>query len=90
MQEVRVFASLDFKFKVDLVLSGLYMGNINLSDYKMRIRAVQMQVVVALVGYRLAPENPHPIPFTDCVEGLKWVRRSIFFDLSYGVSEFNL
>lgn len=53
---------------------GFFMGNINLADYKMRIRAVQMNVAVAMIGYRLAPENPHPIPLTDCVAGLKWVR----------------
>lgn len=54
------------------------MGSIDMVDYKMRIRAVEFQMVVALVEYRLAPEHRHPTPFTDCVDGLNWVRPSYF------------
>lgn len=53
------------------------MGSIDMLDYKMRILAVELQMVVALVEYRLAPEHPHPIPFTDCVDGLKWVSSDV-------------
>lgn len=50
------------------------MGSIEMSAYRMRILSVELQISVALVEYRLAPEHPHPIPVNDCYDGLKWVR----------------
>jgi acetyl esterase/lipase len=36
-------------------------------------RAEQLQVAVAAVDYRLAPENPDPVPVEDCYAGLTWL-----------------
>ncbi len=33
----------------------------------------QLGLVVASVGYRLAPEHPHPIPVQDCYSALTWL-----------------
>ena len=33
----------------------------------------QLGLVVASVGYRLAPEHPHPVPVEDCYTALAWL-----------------
>ena len=32
-----------------------------------------LNVIVFSIAYRLAPENPFPVPFNDAEDGLKWV-----------------
>ncbi|KAH8100059.1 Alpha/Beta hydrolase protein [Cristinia sonorae] len=52
---------------------GFIMGTVEMSQDTLTRRSVELQIAVAIVEYRLAPEHPHPIPVTDCFEGLKWV-----------------
>ena len=35
--------------------------------------AAELGVLVAAVDYRLAPENPFPVPLEDCYTGLRWL-----------------
>lgn len=36
-------------------------------------RAEELQLAVVSVDYRLAPENPDPVPVEDCYAGLAWI-----------------
>ncbi|KAH8100020.1 Alpha/Beta hydrolase protein [Cristinia sonorae] len=51
---------------------GFIVGTIEINQPLATTVAVDLQIAVALVEYRLAPEHPHPIPLMDCVEALKW------------------
>lgn len=48
-------------------------GSYTLIENYLTILSVELQIAMVLVNYRLSPEHPHPIPFDDCYEGLKWV-----------------
>lgn len=50
------------------------MGSIEFNTPFLLPLALEFQMAVALVEYRLAPENPHPAQVNDCLEGVKWVR----------------
>lgn len=51
---------------------GMVMGNVEQSDpYCARV-ANELNVLVASVEYRLAPEHPFPAPMDDCYAGLQW------------------
>ncbi|GMQ93855.1 MAG: alpha/beta hydrolase [Acidimicrobiia bacterium] len=54
---------------------GLILGDVSNSDPWCAEVACDLDVVVASVEYRLAPEFPYPIPLEDCYAGLTW-----FFD----------
>ncbi len=54
---------------------GMIMGNVAMSDARCAAVAHELDVVVASVEYRLAPEFPYPVPLEDCYRGLLW-----FFD----------
>ena len=50
------------------------MGSADVEEYKVgQPTSVELQMVVAIVKYRLAPEHPHPTQINDCLDGLKWV-----------------
>ncbi|THH21846.1 hypothetical protein EUX98_g8273 [Antrodiella citrinella] len=51
---------------------GYIFGSADMIEFKMASAAVDLQIAVAMVEYRLAPEHPHPISVNDCFEGLKW------------------
>ncbi|EIM92168.1 uncharacterized protein STEHIDRAFT_151510 [Stereum hirsutum FP-91666 SS1] len=53
--------------------SGWHLASIDLDDFTMRIACVELQVVIVLVAYRLAPENPFPTSVNDSYTALKWV-----------------
>jgi acetyl esterase len=52
---------------------GWVLGSINSADPVCRELAAASGAVVVSVGYRLAPEHPHPAGFEDCYAALEWV-----------------
>jgi len=55
---------------------GLVLGDVSISDPWCAEVAQELNVVVASVEYRLAPEFPYPIPLEDCYTGLTWLFQS--------------
>ncbi|MGH9026735.1 MAG: alpha/beta hydrolase [Acidimicrobiia bacterium] len=51
---------------------AFWLGDVDLSDPPCRDLAHRTGSVVASVDYRLAPENPFPIPVEDCFAALAW------------------
>lgn len=54
---------------------GMVLGDVSMNDARCAAIALALDVVVASVDYRLAPEHPYPAPLEDCYCGLLW-----FFD----------
>lgn len=54
---------------------GMVLGDVSMNDARCAATALNLDVVVASVDYRLAPEHPYPAPLEDCYRGLLW-----FFD----------
>lgn len=52
---------------------GYVTGSAADNDAFCREVATQLDVVVASVEYRLAPEHPFPAPLADCYAGLRWL-----------------
>jgi acetyl esterase/lipase len=52
---------------------GYVMGDIDQDDRLMKQLVKRIGMVAVSVDYRLAPENPFPIPVEDCYSGLKWL-----------------
>ena len=55
---------------------GMVMGNVEMNDPYCANIADKLNVLVASVEYRLAPEDPFPAPLEDCYAGLAWLWRS--------------
>ena len=55
---------------------GMVMGNVEMNDPYCANIANKLNVLVASVEYRLAPEHPFPAPLEDCYAGLAWLWRS--------------
>lgn len=53
---------------------GFVNGGLETDDSTCRAIAFSMDVVVANVEYRLAPENKFPVGFEDCMDIVRWVR----------------
>ncbi|KAH9855494.1 Alpha/Beta hydrolase protein [Lenzites betulinus] len=51
---------------------GWVFPGIESDDYLMRILSNALQLAIVNVGYRLAPENPWPIPNDDSYAAVKW------------------
>src|SRR4051812_41098837 len=52
---------------------GLVMGSVAQNDDMCAAIADHLDIVVASVEYRLAPEHPYPTPLEDCYAGLLWI-----------------
>ncbi|OJT12436.1 AB hydrolase superfamily protein B1A11.02 [Trametes pubescens] len=62
-----------FPVLVNMHGGGWSVGSIDLDDYFLRKVAVDLQLSIVNVDYRLAPEYPFPTAVTDCLAALKWV-----------------
>ena len=51
---------------------GMVLGDVAMSDPYCADVAERLNVLVASVEYRLAPEHPFPAPLDDCYAGLAW------------------
>ncbi|MCC5948520.1 MAG: alpha/beta hydrolase [Nitriliruptoraceae bacterium] len=51
---------------------GMVLGSIDGEAATVELLAEQVGAVVVSVGYRLAPEHPHPAPAEDCYAALTW------------------
>lgn len=52
---------------------GWFQGDIDTAEVECGPMVSAVPCVVALVGYRLAPEHPFPIPLRDCVAAYRWL-----------------
>lgn len=52
---------------------GFTLGSIDGEDAAAAALADRLGVAVVSVGYRLAPEHPHPAPIEDCYDALRWM-----------------
>ncbi len=55
---------------------GMVVGNVEMNDPYCAGIAESLNVLVASVEYRLAPEHPFPAPIEDCYAGLRWFASS--------------
>ncbi|MFD8864246.1 alpha/beta hydrolase [Streptomyces sp. NPDC059590] len=51
---------------------GMFLGSLDTHDTQCRIYTHLSGVALLSVGYRLAPEHPHPVPVEDCYAALRW------------------
>ncbi|MEU5032378.1 alpha/beta hydrolase [Streptomyces milbemycinicus] len=51
---------------------GMFLGSLDTHDTQCRIYTHLSGVALLSVGYRLAPEHPHPVPVEDCYAALGW------------------
>jgi acetyl esterase/lipase len=51
---------------------GMILGTVAMNDFSCARTAAELDIVVASVEYRLAPEHPYPTPLEDCYDGLRW------------------
>jgi acetyl esterase/lipase len=52
---------------------GYMLGELDQEDLTAKQFTLATDCIVVSVGYRLAPEHPHPAPLEDCYAALKWV-----------------
>ena len=55
---------------------GMILGGIDGEDATATMICDRVGAVVVSVGYRLAPEHPHPAPVEDCYAGLVWTAKN--------------
>ncbi|KAM3423477.1 hypothetical protein BST61_g905 [Cercospora zeina] len=55
---------------------GMILGSIDVFEKTTAKKCEEYGIPIFAVGYRLAPENPHPAPVYDCWAGLQWVSQN--------------
>ncbi|MEV4241891.1 alpha/beta hydrolase [Streptosporangium canum] len=55
---------------------GMILGTVEMEDPRLVEYVAQVGCVIVSVGYRLAPEHPHPAPVEDCYAGLVWTAKN--------------
>ncbi|AEK45158.1 alpha/beta hydrolase [Amycolatopsis mediterranei S699] len=51
---------------------GMFLGSLDTHDARCRTYAELSGIPLLSVGYRLAPEHPHPVPVEDCFAAVRW------------------
>jgi acetyl esterase len=78
---VRVYRPSDASGIVPALLyvhgGGFVVGSILAEQENAATLASELGIVVASVGYRLAPEHPFPAALHDCVASLQWIFQSV-------------
>lgn len=77
---IRIYSPLGvgpFPVVVFLHGGGWVLGSINTGDGIARAIAANAKVIVVSVDYRLAPENPFPIPLNDAFAATLWTSQNI-------------
>ncbi len=72
---LRVYGSDDGPTVVYLHGGGFVIGSVESHDVLCRALAAESTATVVSVGYRLAPEHPHPTPTLDGYAALEWAAR---------------
>ena len=52
---------------------GMYLGSVPGFASSIALKAEALCLPIFAIGYRLAPEHPHPTPVNDCYAGLTWL-----------------
>lgn len=52
---------------------GMIFGSVDIFEKSIASDVARTGVTTFAVGYRTAPENPHPLPVTDCWTALRWL-----------------
>ncbi|KXT06228.1 hypothetical protein AC579_2616 [Pseudocercospora musae] len=55
---------------------GMILGSVDVFEKFIATRCEQSGIPIFAVGYRLAPEHPHPTPVMDCWSGLQWLSKN--------------
>ncbi|GAB7334838.1 hypothetical protein MBLNU13_g06747t1 [Cladosporium sp. NU13] len=55
---------------------GMILGSVSSFAPTIAARAESYGLPIFSIDYRLAPENPHPIPVNDCYAGLSWLHKN--------------
>ena len=53
---------------------GMILGSVSAFAPTIAARAESYGLPIFSIDYRLAPENPHPVPVNDCYAGLSWLQ----------------
>ena len=53
--------------------AGMVMGDLDTPDENLREMATALQMPIASIDYRKAPEDPYPAAPEDCYAGVCWV-----------------
>ena len=57
--------------------SGFVLGSLETHDVMCRALALQANMIVVSVDYRLAPENPYPAAVEDCLVAISWAQGNV-------------